>query len=78
MRAGKLLRGSLIGGGALMVISGAVNIYATFQLIGPTEERELGMTRSDFIIPYLGLAAVGVLLIGLGIAIGRKRNPEKQ
>ena len=76
MRAGKLLKGSLIAGGAIMFISGAVNIYATIQLIGPTEERELGLSRADLIIPYSVLAAFGVALIVIGAMIGRKRPPE--
>lgn len=62
----KLIGFSLIGSGALSIISALVNTYAAGQLIEPPDEQSLGITRGDIFWWYGGLAVVGVALILAG------------
>jgi hypothetical protein len=62
-RLGKILRFGLIGCGALAAMSGIVNIAAAWQLIDPSAEASLGITRNELIGTYAALVAVGAAMI---------------
>ena len=62
----KFLRFSLIGGGALTVMSALVNIAAAWQLIEATEEQSLGITRNEFVGTYGVMLLIGALMIFFG------------
>jgi len=67
----KILRLAAAGFGAMLIVSAAVNIIATLQLVETAEEQSLGVTRREFIITYTVLAAIGAVLVWLGV---RQRN----
>ena len=71
-RLRKLLRIGLIGGGAATVMSSAVSIYATYQLIEPADAESLGITRGEFVRTYVVLLVIGAAMAVVG---WRLKNP---
>ena len=63
----KALRYLLISFGATLVISGAVNIAAAWQLIEKAEEESLGITRNEVVGWFSLLIVMGVGLIVIGL-----------
>lgn len=68
-----MIRIMVIGSGATMAISAAVNMVAVRELIGEAEEQSLGLKRSDLMTWYSFLLAAGLLLMWLGF---RRRRPK--
>lgn len=60
------LRLSLIGVGAMTVISSVVNIVATWNLIEAAEEQSLGISRNEFKVTYGVTLLVGLVISYLG------------
>jgi hypothetical protein len=63
----KILRIGLIGCGAMAVMSAIVNIVATWQLIDPSSEESLGVTRNELVGTYAVILLVGAALIYAGL-----------
>jgi hypothetical protein len=63
----KILRIGLIGCGAMAVMSALVNIVATWQLIDPSSEESLGVTRNELVGTYAVILLVGAALICAGL-----------
>lgn len=61
------LRLGLIGLGAMTVISSAVNIVATWNLIEAAEEQSLGISRNEFILTYAAILPIGAAMIYFGL-----------
>lgn len=72
-RLRKFLRIGLIGCGAATVMSAAVSIYATYQLIEPADAESLGITRGEFVRTYVVLLVIGAAMAIVG---WRMKNPE--
>lgn len=72
----KVIRIGLVGFGASGVVSAIVNIVGAYQLIEPSDEQSLGITRNEivgwYIVPLLG----GGLLIYLGLRRWKAREPS--
>jgi hypothetical protein len=69
----RAIRYGLIGFGALTVVSAAVNIVGARMLIEVSDEAQLGFTRNEFILWYIGPAVLGVAMIVFG-ALWRRRG----
>ena len=63
----KFLRFGLIGTGALAVMSAVVNIVGAYQLIDPSSEESLGITRNELVGTYGVILLVGAALIYAGL-----------
>jgi hypothetical protein len=57
----------LIGTGALAVMSGVVNIIGAWQLLEPSDEQSLGITRHEVVGTYAAIMLGGALAIYLGL-----------
>jgi hypothetical protein len=68
------MRVALIGLGASLTVSAVVNGLAAWQLIGPDDEKSLGLTRGEVLGWYACLLAAGLLLAALGIAMRTVRQ----
>jgi len=66
-RSLKFLRFSLIGLGALFVISALANVAAAWVLIEPADEQSLGITRNEILGWYGSFFVSGLALITLGL-----------
>ena len=62
----KILGFGLIACGALSVMSGVVNIIATYQLIDQAAAESLGISRNEFVATYACILLVGAALIFAG------------
>jgi uncharacterized BrkB/YihY/UPF0761 family membrane protein len=69
----KLVRYVLIALGATTMVSAVVNVIGAFQLIEPSDEQSLGITRREFVITYAIIFAVGALLLWLGLRRWRRK-----
>lgn len=62
----KAIRLGLASTGAMTIMSGIVGIIAAIQLIEPSEEQSLGISRNEFVGSYAVLITIGLLLVWLG------------
>lgn len=69
----RAIRYGLIGFGALTVVSAAVNIVGARMLIEVSDEAQLGFTRNEFILWYIGPAVFGVGMM-VGGALWRRKG----
>ena len=67
----RLLALGLIGSGAATLVSSAVSVYATLQLIEKSDEPSLGITRGDFVWSYALLMLVGAATLAAGWRLKR-------
>jgi hypothetical protein len=69
----RAIRYGLIGFGALTVVSAAVNIVGAQMLIEVLDEAQLGFTRNEFILGYMGPAVLGGVMM-VGGALWRRKG----
>jgi hypothetical protein len=74
-RVAKLLRGALIGSGAMLVTSAVVNVIAAVKLIEPSDEATIGLTRGEVIFAFSGSFLVGAAMIYCGLVLRWDRKP---
>lgn len=70
----QILPGLLIGGGATLIFSAAVNLVSAVILFEPSDADALGISRNEVIAWYGAVLIAGGLLIGLGIRQRRLRR----
>ncbi len=63
----KILRFSLIGCGAMAVMSGIVNIIGAYQLIDASSEAQLGISRGSLVGTYAVILLVGAVMVFAGL-----------
>ena len=68
----RAIRYGLIGFGALTVVSAAFNIVGARMLIEVSDEAQLGFTRNEFILWFIGPAVLGVVMMVCGALWRRK------
>ena len=64
---GRIARYLVLSVGAALTISAVVNIYAAFQLLEPSDELSLGISRNQIVGTYTGLLVCGLALIWVGL-----------
>lgn len=69
----RIIRYSLIGLGAVTLISAIVNIIGAVILITPLEEDSFGVTRRQVILWFVGPGILGLCLIVFGFLWRRKK-----
>ena len=71
----RILPGLLIGGGASLILSAAVNLASAVFLLEPSDAAALGISRREVLLWYGAVLLAGGLLIGLGLH--RRRANKK-
>jgi hypothetical protein len=67
-----ILRIAAAGFGATLIVSAAVNIAATLQLVDRATEESIGVSRSEWIVTYSVIAAIGAMFVWLGLRRWKK------
>ena len=72
----RLIRTLLIGVGGSLLVSSAVNIAGAVQLIEPTDETVLGLTRTEVILTFGVSALVGAAMVYGGMCRWHRAPPK--
>ncbi len=63
----KFCRYLAIALGATTMVSAVVNVIGAFQLLEPSDEASLGVSRNEIVVTYGVLFALGAVVLWLGL-----------